>query len=121
VPSPVVLVLHQVAERVPHGRRLEKAGRELVEERLEGVVVVPVDEHDVDVRAPERAGCADAGEASSEHEDAGTGRAARLAHLWRMARFASFVTRRLRIFSRVRRWTVAPRSEIMRSRWPRSP
>jgi hypothetical protein len=68
----VVLVLHQIAERVPDRRRLEEARRELVEQRLEGVVVVPVDEHDVDVGAAEPAGGADAGEASSEHEDART-------------------------------------------------
>ena len=68
----VVLVLHEVAERVPDGRRLEEARGELVEERLEGVVVVPVDEHDVDVRAPELADCADPGKAAAEDENAGT-------------------------------------------------
>ena len=45
----VLLVVEQVAQRVPDRGRLEQAGRDLVEERLEGVVVVPVDEHDVDV------------------------------------------------------------------------
>ena len=68
----VVLVLHEVTERVPDGGRLEEARRELVEERLERVVVVPVDEHDVDVRAAELAGCADPGKAAAEDENAGT-------------------------------------------------
>ena len=38
----VVLSLEQVAKGVTDGRRLEQAGRELVQQRLEGVVVVPV-------------------------------------------------------------------------------
>ncbi len=57
---------------MPDGGRLEQARRELVEQRLEGVVVVLVDEHDVDVRAPELAGGADPGEAAAEDENAGT-------------------------------------------------
>ena len=51
---------------------LEQIGRDLVEQRLEGVVVVLVDEHDVDVGVLQLAGRADAGEAAAEDEDAGT-------------------------------------------------
>ena len=61
---------HEVAERVADGRGLEQAARELVEERLEGVVVVAVDEHDLGVGVRELLGGADAGEASAEDQDA---------------------------------------------------
>jgi len=68
----VVLVLHEIAERVPDGRRLEQPRRELVQERLEGVVVVLVDEDDVDVRLLQVPRRADPGEAAAEDEDAWT-------------------------------------------------
>jgi hypothetical protein len=55
---------------VPDGRRLEEASRELVQQRLEGVVVVFVDDDDVDVRLLQRLRGADAREAASENEDA---------------------------------------------------
>ena len=64
------MALEQVAQRVTDCRRLEQAARQLVEERLEGVVVVAVDEHDLRVRMLELLRGADAGEASAEHEDA---------------------------------------------------
>ena len=57
------------------GRRLEEPARELVEERLEGVVVVAVDEHDLGVSVLELLGRADPGEASAEDQDAWTLRA----------------------------------------------
>ena len=66
----VLLAVQQVTQRVADRRRLEQAGRELVEERLEGVVVVPVDEHDVGVRVLELLRRADAGEAAAENENA---------------------------------------------------
>ena len=44
--------------------------RELVEERLERVVVVPVDEHDVGVGVLQLLHGADAGEAAAEDHDA---------------------------------------------------
>ena len=50
------------------GRLLEQVGRDLVEQRLEGVVVVPVDEHDVDIGVLELARRADAGEAAAEDQ-----------------------------------------------------
>ena len=49
VDADVVLLVEEIADRMPDGRLLEQAGRDLVEQRLEGVVVVPVHEHDVDV------------------------------------------------------------------------
>ncbi len=62
--------LEQVAKGVTDGRRLEQAGRELVQQRLEGVVVVPVDEHDLGVGLPQLLGGADPGEPPAEDEDA---------------------------------------------------
>ena len=53
------------------GSRLEEAGRELVQQRLERVVVVLVDEHDVGVGVLQLHRGADPGEASAEDEDAG--------------------------------------------------
>ena len=47
----VRLVVEQVAQRVPDRGRLEQVGGDLVQERLERVVVVPVDDRDVDVDA----------------------------------------------------------------------
>ena len=52
--------------------RLEQAGRELVEERLERVVVVPVDEDDVGIGFLELLCRTDPGESSSEDEHAWT-------------------------------------------------
>ena len=49
---------------------LEEACGDLVQERLEGVVVVLVDEHDVDVALLQLLGGADPGEAAAEDEDA---------------------------------------------------
>ena len=46
-----------------------RPGRELVQQRLEGVVVVPVDEHDVDVGVLQLPRGADPGEAAAENED----------------------------------------------------
>ena len=61
---------------MPDRRRLEQPRRELVEERLEGVVVVLVDEHDVDVGLLQRSRGADAGEPAAEDDDAATRTAA---------------------------------------------
>ena len=66
----VVLVFHQVAERVTDGGRLEQSRRELVQQRLERVVVVLVDDDDVDVGTLQLPRCADPGEAAAENEDA---------------------------------------------------
>ena len=69
---PVLLAFDQVAERVTDRRRREETTHQLVEERLEGVVVVAVDEHDLGVRILQLLRCADSGKASSEDEDAWT-------------------------------------------------
>ena len=66
----VRLLVEQVAERVPDDGRLEQVGRELVEERLERVVVVRVYDHDVGLDVLQRAGGADPGEAAAEDDDA---------------------------------------------------
>jgi hypothetical protein len=55
---------------MPDRARVEQPGRELVEERLEGVVVVPVDEHDLSLRVVEFLSSADSGEATTEDENA---------------------------------------------------
>ena len=66
----VLLVLEEVAQRMRNGRRLDEPGRELVEHRLEAVVVVRVDEHDVDVGMFELAGSTETGEPAAEYQDA---------------------------------------------------
>ena len=66
----VRLVVEQVAQRVPDRDRLEERGRDLVEERLEGVVVVAVDDHDVDVGALQLSRSSDTAEAAAEDQDA---------------------------------------------------
>ena len=65
-----MLVVDEVAERVPDGALVEQAGRELVEERLERVVVVPVDEHDVGGGVLQLLRSADPGESAAEDDDA---------------------------------------------------
>ena len=82
----VVLILDEIAERVPDGRRLEKARGDLIQERLEGVVVVPVHEHDVDGCLLQLARSPDTGETAAEHYDTrprsrGAGRAQTMS-LW---------------------------------------
>ena len=66
----VAVALEQVAQRVSDRGRVEQAGGELVEQRLEGVVVVPVDEHDLGVRVLQLLRGADPGKPSSEDQDA---------------------------------------------------
>ena len=68
----VVLLVKEVANRVSDCGLLEQPGRDLVEKRLEGVVVVLVDEHDVDVALRQLLGGADTGKAAAQDEDAGT-------------------------------------------------
>ena len=65
----VVLVLEEVAQRVGDGRRVEQAGGELVQHRLEGVVVVRVHQHDLDVRILELPRGTETGEAAAEDQD----------------------------------------------------
>ena len=68
----IFLLVEEIPDRVPNRRLLEQPGRHLVQQRLEGVVVVLVDDHDVDVALAELLGGADAGEAAAQDEDAGT-------------------------------------------------
>ena len=64
----VLLLREQVAQRMAHGRRLQQPGGELVEQRLEGVVVVPVDEHHLGVGVLQLLRRADPGKAAAENE-----------------------------------------------------
>ena len=70
VDTDVRLLVEEVAQRMSDRRPLEQGGRDLVEERLEGVVVVLVDQHDVDVGLLQRLRGAEPGEASAEDQDA---------------------------------------------------
>ena len=70
VDARVVLAVEEVADRVADRRLLEQARGHLVEQRLEGVVVVLVDEHDLGVALLQLLRGADAGEAAAEDEDA---------------------------------------------------
>jgi hypothetical protein len=72
----VLLPMNQVAQRMADGGLLEQTGRELIQERLEGVIVVPVHQHDLDIGALELARGADPGKAAAENEDARPPRAA---------------------------------------------
>jgi hypothetical protein len=55
---------------MPHGGLIEQAGRDLVEQRLERVVVVPVHEHDVDVTLAQLLGGPDPAESPAQDYDA---------------------------------------------------
>ena len=70
VDAHVVLLVEEVADRMADRRLLEQPRRDLVEERLEGVVVVLVHEHDVDVALLQLLRGADPGKAAAEDEDA---------------------------------------------------
>ena len=61
----VRLVVEQVTKRMPDGDRREQVGGNLVQERLERVIVVAVDEHHVDVRLAQLPRSADPGEPSA--------------------------------------------------------
>ena len=76
----VVLLVEEVADRMADGGLLEEPRGHLVQERLEGVVVVLVDEHDVDVALVQLLGGADPGEAAPEDEDARPRGAGSIAH-----------------------------------------
>ena len=67
----VLLVVDEVAQRVANRRRLEEPAGELVQQRLERVVVVLVDEHDVGVGMLQLHRGADPGETSAEDQDPG--------------------------------------------------
>ena len=64
------LAAQRVADRRAHRRRAQARGRDLVEERLEQVMVGAVDERDLDRRLRERPHRLDAAEAAADDEDA---------------------------------------------------
>ena len=68
VDAHVVLLVEEVADRMAHRRLLEETRCHLVEQGLEGVVVVLVDYHYVGVALFQVLGRADPGEAAAEHE-----------------------------------------------------
>ena len=61
--------MEQIAERVTDGGGLEEVGRDLIQERLERVVVVLVHEQDVGVGVPELLDSADPAEPTPQHDD----------------------------------------------------
>jgi hypothetical protein len=63
-------VAQHAADRRGDVARGERRGRDLVQQRLEEVVVVPVDQGDVDRRAIERARRAQAPEPAADDDDA---------------------------------------------------
>ena len=66
----VRLLVEEVAERMADRGLRQQVGRHLVEERLERVVVVRVDEHDLGVRFLERPRRADPGEPAAQDQHA---------------------------------------------------
>jgi hypothetical protein len=61
----------EIADWVPDRRLLEQPCRNLVQQRLKGVVVVLVDEDDVDLAVLQLVRGSDAAKAGAENEDAG--------------------------------------------------
>ena len=61
--------MEQIAERVPDGGRFEEVGRDLVQQRLERVIVVLVHQQDVGVGVTELLDRADPAEPTPQHED----------------------------------------------------
>ena len=76
----VRLLVEEIAKCMADCGRRKQVGRDLVEEWLEGVVVVLVDEDDVDVHVFQLPRGPDPGESSAEDDHARTGRPSRLAH-----------------------------------------
>jgi cytochrome P450 len=62
--------VEEVPNRVADRRLFQQAGRNLVEQRLKGVVVVLVHDHDLDVALLQLVGSTDSGEAAAKDEDA---------------------------------------------------
>ena len=66
----VLLLVEEVADRMGDRGLVEQARRELIEQRLERVVVVPVHEHDVQIALAQLLGGSDSAEPSPEDHDA---------------------------------------------------
>jgi hypothetical protein len=66
-----------IAEHVPDRRRdvggRERRGRDLVEQRLEQVMIATVDQRDANRRTPQCAGAAQPGEAAAQNDDVRSG------------------------------------------------
>ena len=60
-----------LAQRRAMSRRVQQAARDLVQQRREQVVVLPVDEHDVDGLVAELAGALQPAEAGADDDDPG--------------------------------------------------
>src|SRR2546421_393684 len=73
----VRLAAQDTAYRLGDLLGLEAGRGDLVEERLEEMVIVPVEQHDVDRRSAERAGGPQAAEARAEDDDGGSHRVRR--------------------------------------------
>lgn len=63
------LVIEQVTKGMPHRARREQVGGDLVQEGLERVIVMPVDDHHVDLVLAQLACCADPGEPAAKHQN----------------------------------------------------
>ena len=77
----VLLIVEEVAQRMPDLRRLQQGRGDLVQERLERVVVVLVDDHDVHVRLLQRARRTHTREAAAEDQDARSRRLLVICHV----------------------------------------
>jgi hypothetical protein len=68
----VVLPAQDVADRPGDVGRRQRRGRNLIQQRLEAVMVLPVDQRDVDRGAAQRLRGFDAAEAGADDHDLGT-------------------------------------------------
>ena len=66
----VLLLAQDEAERLRDVRRRERAGRHLVEERAEEVVVAAIDQRDVDIGLAQRPGGVEPAVAAADDQDA---------------------------------------------------
>ena len=70
----VARVAEHLAQRRRDLGRVQQAARDLVEQRREQVVVLPVDEHDVDRLVPQRLRALEAAEPATDDHDTRDGR-----------------------------------------------
>src|SRR5271166_1677679 len=67
---------------MPDRRGLEQIGRHLIQQRLEGVVVVLIDQHDINLSVLQCLRCPQSGEPSTEDHNARAGGWVLCHHLW---------------------------------------
>ena len=89
------LAPQRVANRRADGGRTQARGRDLVQQRLEQVVVGAVDKRDLDVGLRQRAHRFEPAEAAADHQHLGTCR--RCAHVWLSCGVADSSRRRTRL------------------------